>query len=35
MIHGTGLVDESASVDVPDIEAILSYLPEFEKAGFR
>lgn len=34
MIHGTGIVDESTPVSRQDIEAILSYLPDFDKAGF-
>jgi hypothetical protein len=34
MIRGTGIVDESTPVDIQDFEAILSYLPSFERPGY-
>jgi hypothetical protein len=34
MIRGAGIVDESVPVNKQDIEAVLSYLPSFEKEGY-
>lgn len=34
MIRGAGIVEESTPVDLQDFEAILSYLPSFERQGY-